>query len=1162
MGMRWSSFAQQTMLSFSWQPILLLTTLPFTQGISLTPAPSTNLDLSSLGRVALAGDFDAIQLYQFLEQRQGASSNGTQSIVASLPDGVFANVASADAHITAMCSFYMKDGTMAGIVVGGNFTSLGGVDAQAVAMVNPDTAEVTPLPGIQGQVAALLCDQDTNSVYVGGSFRAANSTNAIAWVGTQGWANLAFAGFNGPVSSITKAPNGNVVFGGSFSGLGNTTTPTKKDQQVINLSTARVTAGSTTNQAGFNDPANIVCKTEGEDSAGNTWLVGDNRPGYWQANMAFGYQPTMLRLWNTNQDGRGTRTFRYTALPLNGILNLTYTDPQTGEPAYCDARCPLAHNTSAQEFHFVDVVGMNGFRVDISDWYGNGAGLDGIELVQDDIYAYAVNDFNEPACAGTSFASAATRTGSWGVTPSGQSQSDYLTAVVDPSNASSTDVVFEPDIKQAGNYSVTIFTPGCLQTDSCQERGQVNVTGLFAATGSQANQPSATTIFQTNSFDKYDNIFMGYVDAASDSFRPAVTLSPVAGSSNNMQIVASRVRFELLDSTGGLNGLFEFNPNVAVVDTDFASSAINRAGTDLDTGATVTALTTVGDTIFAAGDFSDTVFQNIMSFSDNRTQSLASNGLNAPVNSIFSFGDLLYIGGNFTDTSTPSTRGLNSVAAYSPGGNGWAALGQGVNGVVNTVVPLQLNVTQDRPETTITFSGAFTQISAFDNFDAIDVDGFAIWVPSQQNWIQNLNSTRMALAGQLSAFANVSGSAPLLAGTLSSQGLAASGAVSLAGSDEPSISRLPINIQSTPAQNPVSKRALSAASGINGVVTGAYYDEAGRNVTILAGHFSAEATNGSPINNILFIDGSNKDAVTGFAPGVAENSTVAALAIQSDTLFAGGAITGEVSGSDVNGLVLYNLRQATFVSPQPPSLAGENVSVNAISVRPRSTQVFVGGDFASAGSLGCPSVCVFDTSTAQWARPGTGLSGVISSFMWSSANTLIAAGNLSVAGNASAVVSYDVKRQTWSSSIPLSAVPGPVRAMTAASNNAANYWISGISSNGSTYIMNVNGRNMRTIGETLGENTNVRGLQILDLTKNHDDSDLLANNQVLLVAGQLDLHNFGSASAALFNGTNFEPFILATSGNGDSGSLSQLVSSKTPKLSGPRKFLFWTIADD
>ena len=365
---------------------LLAVLLPFTHAITYTPVESPDIDLDNLGRVALTGDFDAISLYTFAGQNENTfATNGSESLLAQLPNGAFSSLVSADASITTMCPFVVQDGTLAGVVVGGNFTSLGGTEAQGIAMVDPGSGVITPLPGLTGQVNAVLCDQNTSTVFVGGDFKGGNSTNAIAWVGNAGWTNLPFAGFNGPVNSISKAPDGNVVFGGQFTNLGNTTMPTNRDQQVVNIASANISTGGTTETDGFNNASAITCPTNGSSGPGHTWLLADQRTGYWRADMNFGYRPTKLRLYNTHQDGRGTRTFRFRTFPNGGLMNLTYTDMDSGKNVTCYPDCPLSNDTSVpyQEFHFVNMIGIDGFQVEIQEWYGQGGGLDGIQLFQD-----------------------------------------------------------------------------------------------------------------------------------------------------------------------------------------------------------------------------------------------------------------------------------------------------------------------------------------------------------------------------------------------------------------------------------------------------------------------------------------------------------------------------------------------------------------------------------------------------------------------------------------------------------------------------------------------------------------------------------------------------------------------------------------------------------
>ena len=364
-----------------------------TQAITFTPVSPPNLNLEDLGRVALTGDFDAVSLFSYREQAETPyNTNGSQAVIVQQPNGDFSTSQVSDGYIKSMCPFVMQNGQLAGVIMGGNFTSMGGQEAQGVAMFDPKSQKITPLPGLTGQVEVVWCDKDSNTVYVGGDFKGANSTNAIAWVGTSGWANLPFAGFDGPVNSIVTGPNGTIVFGGSFTGLGNTTLPDKADQQVINLSSANISNIANSSTQGFGDPRNIICKTSGQDGPGNTWLLEDNAPGQWRADFNLGFEPSKLRLWNTHQDGRGSKTFAFTAYPLNGIMNFSYVDPATGQSANCQSECPLSNDPKVpfQDFKFVNQVGMSAFSVNISAWYGNGGGLTGIELFQNGMIRFPI----------------------------------------------------------------------------------------------------------------------------------------------------------------------------------------------------------------------------------------------------------------------------------------------------------------------------------------------------------------------------------------------------------------------------------------------------------------------------------------------------------------------------------------------------------------------------------------------------------------------------------------------------------------------------------------------------------------------------------------------------------------------------------------------------
>lgn len=375
-----SLLGSATSLSQTLWPLISLTAA-FADALTFNSVPQPSLDLSDLGRVGIAGDFGGISIYEFEGQTESSPfSNGSQSLLSLLPNGIFTTLASSDAHIQALCVHELSDGTIKGIFVGGNFTGLGNVPANGVALFNPNDGSVVALDGLVGKVYALLCDKDTNTVYVGGDFSGSNfSNNAIAWVDSKGWTDLPFDGFNGPVKTISKSPNNTIIFGGAFTTLGNSSLPAVKHAQTVNLVSTNITAEQTTNLAGFNNPSSIVCSS----GTSSQWLLRDGQKGSWTANFKFGFKPTKLRLRNADFEGRGTKTFRFTAFPLDGIMNLTYVDPLTNATKFCDAWCELSSGTTPQDFLFVNDVGMNSIRIDIFDYYGAGGGLAGVELFQD-----------------------------------------------------------------------------------------------------------------------------------------------------------------------------------------------------------------------------------------------------------------------------------------------------------------------------------------------------------------------------------------------------------------------------------------------------------------------------------------------------------------------------------------------------------------------------------------------------------------------------------------------------------------------------------------------------------------------------------------------------------------------------------------------------------
>lgn len=1115
----------------------LLAVLPTLNALTFESVSIPQLDLTSLGRVSITGDFDGVSLYQYKGQTESIPHNGTQALLTPLPNGILTNLSSSDAQIMAMCPFTQKDGTFAGIFVGGNFTSLGGVDSPGAALFDPSTNKVTALPGLSGSVAAVTCDQDNNRVYVGGKFTYDNATNAVAWTPRNGWTDLPFNGLNGPVSSILRADNGHIIFGGSFDSLGNSTS-SKMERQVLNLQNATVTSDADSPMDGYSDPRNIICSTSGEAAKGKTYLLHDYAPGFWRADLGFDFFPTKIRLYNTHMDGRGTKDFLLRALPDNGIMNLTYTD-ESGNKANCDSSCPLSSNPSEKyrEFTMVNPVGMRGLQIEILDWYGQGAGLNGIEVFQDQILTYAIDQYNEPTCAGIEYPAQSTRTGSWTL------DSGYMSAKVTDSDASSTTVTFEPDVKKSGNYSIKVYAPGCTQDNSCSSRGIVNVTGTF----SSGSEFGPLYLHQTNNDDKYDEIQSVYVDASSDSFRPKLTLRAKDGQ-GDITIVASRVRFELLSSTGGLNGLYDHDPAASskIDTTDLTKSDIDKAGTSLNHNATISIIKEHDDVIYVAGNFSDQRIRNIVSIRDGDLTPMPGSGLNSPVLAMATLDDVLYVGGRFTDTSDGGTDGLEHVAAYSFSSKQWSALGAGLNGPVNSIWPVELNASTAINETIIAVSGDFDQIIAFNGNPAVSVAGFAIWVPSHKDWLQNLNVTQMQFGGQLSTVTSHNNTL-ILAGNLASDGIIAGGAVSLLESDD--LQLIPLSMK------------INHQKSSTGLITGAYDTDSNRNLTIYGGHFTVAGSNGSTVENIAIHNGTDQ-TISGLPRGVDSNSTFVSMLVHNDTLYAGGNVTGNLGRSTLGGLVIFDLKKNEFSETQS-KFSGSDVAVNAIANRPGSSDVYFGGNFEGVGQFPCDSVCCVNPTTGTWTRPGTSFSGNVIELQWINQHKLMAVGDLQVRGNKTSIATYDVKADAWSAfpGASVSEIPGNVTAFTPASADMSKFWIGGVATNGSAFFLSYDGSNFLSPANHFSEGTIIHGLEVLPVRQDHSEVPLLKDAQTLLILGSLEIPGFGHASAALYDGTDVTPFILSQRADGTPGSMSKFFSENknpyTKECEYPTVFLFF-----
>lgn len=817
-----------------------------TDGIEVKPVQIPYFDLGTLGRIAFTGDFEALSLYQYAPLHQYAqrssnfsapSGNGLQSVLQQLPNGDFITLASSNGHIAQVGIFVSKDGETGSTAIVGNFTEIGGTEAQGIALFDPASGKITPLPGLDGAIFALLADEATNIIYVGGDFRGANSSNALAWVGESGWANLPFHGFNGPVNTITKLSDGSLAFGGRF----------------------------------------------------------DN------------------------------------------IINQSYT-------------------------------------------------ADTSELLQ----------------------------------------------------AHST----------------------------------------------------------------------------------------------------------------ALSGIFGYDPTTPSASSSGRSAAVTR--TKLDPGAVVNGLISYNDSLFVAGAFEAPDVHNIFVIENETSVALAGAGLNAGVNTLYLTQDLLFAGGDFTDTANTTTSNLAHVAFYSILEQHWQALGAGVNGPVSQLNPLKVNITPGAaPENVVVVNGDFDQLQEFENNSMVSVNGLGIWVPSAQNWLQNLAIDQLAFYGQLSSCATnnitMQESDLICVGTLFFYGLRASSAIGLAF-DPMVISNLGLK---------------TLSSNGSGATTGLSYQENRLNLTMIAGQFLAEASNRTVIQNLAFINNTvGTDVVSGITSDFGIDSTIQSLATQLDVLYAGGVLAGKVGSQNINGIFAYNLSEHDFSGSQPPALAGNAVDVKAMINKPNSRQLYVGGNFEKAGSIECPSVCVYDTASQHWSRPGNLLSGSVTYLIWADTETLIAAGDIAVGNVSYPLATFYAPDGEWTPFREDQPIPGQITAMsstgsrgqdaasgnTSWSSDSAGFWIAGTYPNGSAFLTKWGNDTWLFVGQAFGNPSKITGVEVMTLKQDTDSNMFLENGQILILTGSLILPNVGYASATLFNGTDLWPLFLTIAIDGNPGSLSSMFSEQKMKF--------------
>ena len=291
-----------------------------------------------MGTVGLGGSFSGLDWWSPTSSFASESTSPTysttgDSILIQNNTSVFPiGSTNSGGTIHSMC--WANTSTAGTLFIGGSFSQLGSIQTANIGAYDlAIDAFKSVSPGLSGPVTTLYCDNTHGNVWVGGDFPGPNGSgsNVALWsTAASSWQAVGFGGLNGPVDYIGPSLTpGNIYFGGAFttsyaSNTSNLTstpsmpyatnntqtvgnsgylTPATLPPQSTSAGNLTVTAGPSTNQSQYNDPAVMLCPGSG------TWLGQDGQVAQVDVLAYSDWQATGIRISNALIQGRGTTDF-------------------------------------------------------------------------------------------------------------------------------------------------------------------------------------------------------------------------------------------------------------------------------------------------------------------------------------------------------------------------------------------------------------------------------------------------------------------------------------------------------------------------------------------------------------------------------------------------------------------------------------------------------------------------------------------------------------------------------------------------------------------------------------------------------------------------------------------------------------------------------------
>ncbi|ODV85484.1 hypothetical protein CANARDRAFT_28275 [[Candida] arabinofermentans NRRL YB-2248] len=1025
---------------------------------------------------------------------------------------------------------------------------------------------------VVGSVSTVYVDEDNQLVYFGGDLSLEDSYGAIVYnIKNDSLSQLPFGGFgeDSVVKSIIKIDE-SIYFGGHFHTIGNdtllkftynsTSNSTNSTNSYVDpdqlISLKEATFSSVNSDS---DGSNLICP----DSGSSSWSLYNGSVGSWTAQLPYTIMPSKLRLYNSVSDSDGVSLFRVITQPSNGIMNLSYIDPDTLETMYCDSWCPLLQTTDLesalsdvssdllvdggiysvestnrdgligfgsnyQEFEFYNSIDVETVTIQVMDFYGSKAELNGFQLYQYGSYIYANSTLNDPSCDSVVQYAQSSTEGSINWSSFQGESGSYLTTTVNADDINSGEqegIRFTSNIRTSGNYSILLYTPGCNYDATCDERGIVNATFYYG----NGTLLSSELIYQTNEEQKYDVIFSGYleVESTNDS-TPYVIMSFYSGLySEAVTFVADSiyVQFTSLDlfqkNTStieldvALNGLFEYSLGNfsdyenGYLDNPIGNSSLNLIGSEiLSANSTVNGLYLNESTLYIAGEFDSDYGDNFIGVelgSYNETSNstivdyefIIDGGLDSSVDKIFFYKNNLVLLGDFDETNNDSIT-FNQFGLYN---GSFSTLGNGTDLLIESFTSFTYN------------DSDYISFASDDSYPLV-------YDYTNSKWFKSTNTLNLNISQAIKI-----NDITFAFGGISKMDMAVNSVVSI--SNDEINDDLSIVLQEYIKSVGGGSYAVDETKQFQlegDVIAGLYLN---KSVVSFGGDFKVE--NSSYENFVIIDEDGNVSGIDDMK--FDSNSKVDILFAYNDTIYIGLIGSATLDDEKYENLLIYDLN-TTEVSSLPVSF--NSGSVQAMDVDTEYGSIIVGGNYTSDD---CNVLCLFNINNNTFTNPvDVDLNGTVTQVKYFAKYQVLLAGDITIDSSTSNFALYDTQNKTIKSVDKLNDdLPGTVARFEMTGDSLTDTIIV----MGESFIGYFNNSKFNRIDSAFDlTNSSFTDFKLLNTT-----SESFINNQIILLSGTINLAEYGTVSSATYDGKTWVPLTITSASSLNSTSINSVLKA-------------------